>query len=245
MTGFGVSGSTLGVPDVGLMSATEMVDRARALNSACYPVPLIADGDNGHGDVLNVARITGLYERACVECIQLEDQVFPKRCGHMEKKEIVDREQATDKIKAAVDPRKSDDFLIMARTDARSIVGMDEALLRDEMFLAAGADLLFIEAPESETELRTIANEFDDHHLVANMVEDGKTPCLSFDALAEIGFSVVLFPVSSLLVVANTLRHTYASMIQQGTLPAKIKRVGSVRLKSVLTVMRKFCNLLG
>lgn len=219
MTGFGVSGSELGMPDIGLLTATEMADRARALAEATAPVPLIADADNGHGGELNVERMVRLYEQAGVACIQLEDQVFPKRCGHMASKQVIDREDAATKVKAAVNARKSDDFLIMARTDARAVVDLDEALRRGQDFLSAGADILFVEAPQSMEELRLVAETFKGAKLVANMVEDGKTPYLPLDELQELGFALAIYPVSSLLVVADRLRGVYAAMRASGRLP--------------------------
>ncbi len=225
MTGFGVSGSTLGVPDLGLLSATEMADRARALASATAPVPLIADADNGHGGILNVGRIVRLYEQADVQCIQLEDQVSPKRCGHMASKEVVDRTEAVAKITAAVDTRTDPDFLIMARTDARAVIDLDEALWRGESFLEAGADILFIESPQTEIEMRKIAETFEGTLLVANMVEDGMTPYLTRSDLQELGFAIALYPISSLLVVTKTLQDTYASMLDQERLPDEAVRL--------------------
>lgn len=225
MTGFGVSGSTLGMPDIGLMTATEMADRALAMTEAAAPVPLIADADNGHGGELNVARMVRMYEQADVACIQLEDQVFPKRCGHMASKEVIDREEAATKIAAAANARQSDDFLIMARTDSRAVIGLDEALRRGEAFLNAGADILFIEAPQSMEELRLVAETFKGAKLVANMVEDGRTPYLSIDELEKLGFAVALYPVSSLLVVAQRLQETYAAMHKNGRLPETTTRV--------------------
>ena len=147
MTGFGVAGSLLGVPDIGLVTATEMADRVRALAEAAGPAPLIADGDNGHGGPHNAARLTRLYEAAGAACIQIEDQVLPKRCGHLAGKEIVPLADAVARVKAVVGARTSPDFLVMARTDARAMAGLDEALRRGEAFLAAGADILFVEAP--------------------------------------------------------------------------------------------------
>ncbi|KEJ94859.1 2-Methylisocitrate lyase, PEP mutase family [Pseudosulfitobacter pseudonitzschiae] len=225
MTGFGVAGSTLGMPDIGLMSGTEMADRARAMASATAPVPLIADADTGHGGTLNVARLVTLYEQAGVQAIQLEDQVFPKRCGHMASKDVIDRIEARDKIAAAVAARRSDGFLVIARTDARAVLGFDEAMQRGEDFIAAGADLLFIEAPQSLTEMQTITQHFGGHKLVANMVEDGKTPYLSAQELGEMGYALMLYPVSSLLATAQLLKETYAAMRQAGKLPNDTNRM--------------------
>ena len=176
MTGFGVAGASFSLPDIGLVSAAEMTERVRAIAGASSPVPLIADGDNGHGGPLNAARLTRAYEAAGAQCIQIEDQVFPKRCGHMEGKEVVPLAEAAAKIRAAAEARASRDFKIMARTDARATHDLDEALRRGEAFLKAGADILFIEAPCDEAELRKVAETFKGVPLVANIVEDGKTP---------------------------------------------------------------------
>jgi len=225
MTGFGVAGSTLGVPDIGLMSATEMADRARAIAGATHSIPVFADGDNGHGGPLNAARLTRLYEQAGVACIQLEDQVFPKRCGHMENKEIVSISDAAAKIRAAVDARDNPDFKVMARTDARATHGFDEALRRGEAFLKAGADILFVEAPRSLDELEAVASAFKGVPLVANMVEDGKTPYLDGPTLQEIGYKIAIFPVSALLSVTERLQSLYSDMLAAHKLPIDVPRV--------------------
>ncbi|MCE9522339.1 MAG: isocitrate lyase/phosphoenolpyruvate mutase family protein [Alphaproteobacteria bacterium] len=225
MTGFGVAGSLLGVPDIGIVTATEMIDRVRALSAASAPVPLIADGDNGHGGTANVERLVRAYEQAGAACIQLEDQVLPKRCGHMDGKEVVSLEEGATKIRAAVRARTSRDFQIMARTDARSVLGFDEALRRADAYLEAGADLLFVEAPQSETELRTIAQRFKNVPLVANMVEDGKTPMQSAADLGALGFRLVLFPISALLAAARTAQRVYAGLLAKGAPDPEVDRV--------------------
>ena len=225
MTGFGVAGSLLGVPDIGIVSATEMIDRVRALAAAASPVPLIADGDNGHGGTANVERLVRAYEQAGAACIQLEDQVLPKRCGHMDGKEVVSLEEGTAKIRAAVRARDSADFLVMARTDARSVLGMDEALRRADAYLKAGADLLFVEAPQSEQELRAIGQRFSGVPLVANMVEDGKTPMLAPEDLRALGFRLILFPISALLAAARSAQRIYAGLLSHGKPDAAIDRV--------------------
>ncbi|MBP6014543.1 MAG: isocitrate lyase/phosphoenolpyruvate mutase family protein [Alphaproteobacteria bacterium] len=224
MTGFGVAGSHLGVPDIGIVSATEMTERVRALAAAAAPAPLIADGDNGHGGTANVERLVRAYEQAGAAAIQLEDQVLPKRCGHMDGKEVVTLEEGAAKIRAAVRARTSRDFLIIARTDARSVVNMDEALRRAEAYLTAGADLLFVEAPQSEQELRLVADRFKGTPLVANMVEDGKTPMLSATELGALGYRLVLFPISALLAAARTAERVYAGLLR-GKPDATIDRV--------------------
>jgi 2,3-dimethylmalate lyase len=225
MTGFGVAGSHLGVPDIGIVSATEMSDRVRALAAAAAPVPLIADGDNGHGGTANVERLVRAYEQAGAACIQLEDQVLPKRCGHMDGKEIVTLDEGAMKIRAAAAARASRDFLIIARTDARSVAGFDEALRRADAYLTAGADLLFVEAPQSEAELRAVADRFKGVPLVANMVEDGKTPMLSAADLGALGFSLVLFPISSLLAAARSAQRVYQGILGDGKPDPSIERV--------------------
>jgi 2,3-dimethylmalate lyase len=213
MTGFGVAGAAFGVPDIGLVGASEMSERVAAIVPACDGVPLIADGDNGHGGPLNAARLTRAYERAGAACIQLEDQVLPKRCGHMEDKEVVSRAQAAQKIRAAAEARSSKAFKIMARTDARATHGLDEALARGEAFLEAGADILFIEAPRSEEEMRRVAETFKGVPLVANLVEDGKTPLLAPGELQAMGYRLLLYPISALLSVAQRLEEVYARLL--------------------------------
>lgn len=234
MTGFGVAGSTLGLPDIGLLSATEMADRVRALAEAAMPAPLIADGDNGHGGPLNAARLTRLYEAAGAQCIQLEDQVFPKRCGHMEGKEVISLAEAAEKIRAAADARASRDFKIMARTDARATHDLSEALRRGEAFLKAGADILFIEAPRDMAELQTIARTFKGVPLLANMVEDGKTPYLSARVLEEIGYKIAIFPVAALLAVTRRLEEVYATLLRGEGLPAGEPRVTFQRYNEIV-----------
>jgi len=225
MTGFGVSGSTLGRPDVGLMTATEMADRTRAMAEACSGTWLIADGDTGHGGVLNVARMVRLYEQAGAAAIQIEDQVFPKRCGHMAGKQVIDASEAAAKIRSAVDARASPEFVIIARTDARAVTNLDDALRRGEMFAKAGADVIFIEAPQDLEEMRKVAETFKGMPLVANMVEDGKTPYLDTATLQELGFALAIYPVSSLLVVTKALQDAYCAMLDNGRLPRDAARV--------------------
>jgi 2-methylisocitrate lyase-like PEP mutase family enzyme len=215
MTGFGVAGSLLGVPDIGIVSATEMIDRVRALAAATAPVPLIADGDNGHGGTANVDRMVRGYEQAGAAAIQLEDQVLPKRCGHMDGKEVVSLEEGASKIRAAVKARASADFLIIARTDARSVHGMDDALRRADAYVKAGADILFVEAPQSLEELRLVAERFRGVTLMANMVEDGKTPLLSAAELGALGYRLVIWPVTALLTAAKAYEKVYKRLLAE------------------------------
>ena len=216
LSGFSVSGSMLAKPDIGLVTASEMTERARQIVAAVGDTPLIADGDNGYGGEHSVARLVNAYEQAGVQSIQLEDQVSPKRCGHMDKKQVVTLEEAVSKIGMAVRSRQSKEFLIMARTDTRATHGLDDALRRGEAFLKAGADMLFIEAPESIEEMEIIKQEFPDTVLVANMVEEGKTPELSLNQLADLGYQVVLRPISALLTATKALQGSYAALSQSG-----------------------------
>jgi 2-methylisocitrate lyase-like PEP mutase family enzyme len=214
LTGFGVAGAGFGVPDIGLVSASQMIERVDVIAAATAPVPLIADGDNGHGGPLNAAQLTRAYERAGAAAIQLEDQVSPKRCGHMENKEVVSTVEAVQKIRAAADARACKDFKIVARTDSRATHGLDEALKRGEAFLSAGADILFIEAPASREELRRIAETFAGVPLVANIVEDGKTPLLSAQEFGALGFKILLYPISALLAVTRRLETAYEQLLK-------------------------------
>lgn len=213
MTGFGVVGASFGVPDIGLIGPDQMTERVRAIAGAIAPLPLVADGDNGHGGPLDVVRLVRAYEQAGASAIQLEDQVIPKRCGHMEGKEVVSRAEASAKIRAASAGRSSASFKIIARTDARAVEGLDEALRRGGDFLEAGADALFIEAPQSEADLAKIAQTFKGAPLVANMVEDGKTPWLAPESLRALGYRIALFPITALLAATKTLEQVYAKVV--------------------------------
>ncbi len=212
MSRFSVAGATHGKPDIGLLTAGEMAAAATRVVESAGGIPVIADGDNGYGGPLNVARTVWEYEKAGVSCIQLEDQVHPKRCGHMENKQVVSRTEAVEKIRVAVDSRSDAAFLVMARTDARATDSLKEALVRAEQFLHAGADILFVEAPRSEKEMIAIATAFAGTPLVINLVEDGKTPWPSQAELKDMGYSIALYPVTALLHVARNLADTYAAV---------------------------------
>lgn len=215
MTGFGVVASYLGLPDAGLATYTDMVDRARPIASA-LEVPLIADADTGYGGLLNVRHTVRGYETAGVAAIQIEDQELPKKCGHTLHRRVIPVEDMARKVKVAVDSRTSDDTMIIARTDARTAYGLDEALRRAEAYAKAGADILFIEAPESEEELATIGRSFD-LPLIANMVEGGATPVLARERLAELGFQIAIYPAAGFLAAAAALEGIYSSLAEQGT----------------------------
>lgn len=223
VTGYGLSASVLGKPDVGLMTMSEMVSRVAAI-AETVSVPVIADGDTGYGNAVNVARTVREYEKAGAACIQLEDQVAPKKCGHMVGREVIPVEEMAGKIKAACDSRRDDDFLIMARTDARTVHGIDEALDRGKVYEEAGADILFIESPESVEEMRRITSSFS-VPVLANMVEHGRTPFMTACELEEIGYDLAIFPVSSLYAAAKAIADIFAVLKKEGTTKGLVERM--------------------
>ncbi|MGI6142390.1 MAG: isocitrate lyase/PEP mutase family protein [bacterium] len=215
MTGYGTSASVLGRPDVGLLTLTEMVTQARNIVNAVN-VPVIADADTGYGNVVNVMRTVREYERAGVACIQLEDQVAPKRCGHMLGREVIPAEEMVAKIRAAVEARQDPDLMIMARTDARTNHGIEEAIRRGKAYEEAGADILFIESPENEEEMRLVGSSFN-VPVLANMIEKGRTPLKTAKELEDMGFGLVIWPLSSVYVTAKAVRDLMVALKEQGT----------------------------
>ena len=216
MTGYGAVASALGLPDAGLATYTEMLDRVRMLAHA-VSVPFIADGDTGYGGLLNVDRTVRGYAEAGASGIQIEDQEFPKKCGHTEYRRVIPADDAVAKIRVAVAARLDQDFLIVARTDARYAHGIDEALRRAERFLDAGADILFVESPESLEEMRRVAETFRGATLLSNMVEGGRTPYLPASELESMGYKIALFPGTGFLAAAGALRAAYAHLKATGT----------------------------
>ncbi len=215
MTGYGVVASHLGLPDAGLATYSDMLNRVETIAGGTK-TPVIADGDTGYGGLLNVEHTVRGYEKAGAAGIQLEDQEFPKKCGHTPGRKVIPLEDMILKIRVAADTRDSSDMLIVARTDARTTLGLDEALRRAEAFAKAGADVLFVESPESEEEMRTINERFDLPTL-ANMVEGGRTPVLSKQALEEIGYSIAIFPATGFLAVGATLKAAYGTLKTEGS----------------------------
>jgi 2-methylisocitrate lyase-like PEP mutase family enzyme len=215
MTGYGTVASHMGLPDAGLATYTDMVGRVKAFASQAT-APLIADGDTGYGGLLNVRHTVRGYEEAGASAIQLEDQEFPKKCGHTPGRRVIPMEDMARKIRVAVESRSSPDFLVIARTDARTALGLDEALRRGEAYARAGADVLFIESPESEEEMRRIGRAFD-LPLVANMVEKGRTPVLSRAELESIGYRLAIFPVSALLAAIRAMSGVYGHIKATGS----------------------------
>jgi carboxyvinyl-carboxyphosphonate phosphorylmutase len=216
MTGFGTSAGHLGRPDVGLLTLSEMVDNARRIVQA-VDIPVIADADTGYGNPLNVIRTVREYEAAGVAAIHLEDQVMPKKCGHMEGKELIGPGEMVAKVSAAVAARRSADFLIIARTDARAVEGLAGALDRAQRYRDAGADILFIEAPQSTDEIRRIADRFAGVPLLFNYAEGGKTPAVTHGLLRDLGFRLVIFPLSTLLAATVAMRAVLAEIKAKGT----------------------------
>ena len=235
MTGFGTSASLLGRPDVGLLTMTQMVDQARRLAQA-VDIPLIADADTGYGNTLNVIRTVREYEGAGVAAIHIEDQIMPKKCGHMENKQVIAAAEMVEKIHAATEARSSPDFLIIARTDSRAVEGLDSALRRARQYREAGADMLFVEAPQSEDEIAQVAHAFPDVPLLFNWAEGGKTPPMELDRLKELGYRLVIFPIGALLVATQAVRALAAEIRDHGT---------AARLLAQTLSFREFNDMIG
>jgi len=203
MTGYGTSASRLGLPDLGFAGLAEMADHARNL-AAAVSVPLIADADTGYGNALSVRRTVQMYEAAGVAALHIEDQVAPKRCGHLSGHQIVPRAEFAGKIRAAVEARRDPDLLVIARTDAISAESFDEALRRGEAAVKAGADMLFIEAPRSEAQVTQVAKAFY-APLLYNYAPGGRSPLLPFARLRELGYAIILLPVDTLFVAVKAI----------------------------------------
>ena len=204
MTGYGTSASRLGLPDLGYAGLAEMADHARNL-AAAVEIPLIADADTGYGNALSVRRTVQAYEAAGVAALHIEDQVAPKRCGHLSGHQVIPRGEFAGKIRAAVEARRDPDLLVIARTDGISAVGFDEALRRGEAAAEAGADVLFIEAPRDEAQVERVARAFDTP-LLYNYAPGGRSPLLPFRQLRELGYAIILLPVDTLLVGVQAIR---------------------------------------
>ena len=214
VTGYGTVASYLGLPDAGIATYRDMIERiAQMVKMTTKPV--IADADTGYGGLLNVRHTVRGYEDAGVSAMQMEDQEFPKKCGHTPNRRVVPLEDMVRKIEVAVDSRRSDDFLIIARTDSRTSLGIDEAIRRGKAFAEAGADVVFIESPESEEEMRKVAAEID-APLFANMVNGGRTPLFSAAKLKEMGYSIAIHPAVGFLAVGAALEKAYRDLACNG-----------------------------
>src|SRR6266849_2365916 len=217
LTGYGTVASYLGLPDAGLATYTDMISRVERIAQGVNK-PVIADGDTGYGGLINVHHTVRGYEGAGAAGIQLEDQEFPKKCGHTPNRRVIATEDMVRKIQVAVDARASTGFVIVARTDARSSLGLDEALRRGEAYARAGADILFIESPESEEELTRIGSTVD-LPVLANMVHGVRTPLLEPDRLKELGFRIAIYPVVGFLAMAEAVRRAYDSVVAGEPVP--------------------------
>ena len=237
MTGYGQAASHLGMPDVGLLTQTEMLARAANFVETTEPlgVPVFADGDTGFGNAINVMRTVRLYERAGVAAIQLEDQVAPKKCGHMIGRQVVPAEEMVGKIRAAVAARRDPDFAIVARTDARTSCGIEEAIRRARLYAEAGADVLFVESPESVEEMKAITASVSKPCL-ANMVEGGRTPLLSAQELRDLGFRIVIFPTASTYTTCKAMSKLMDGLRRHGTTAPMLED---------MVTFEEFNNLIG
>ena len=234
MTGFGVVASYLGLPDAGLATYTDMVGRVNQICTIAN-TPLIADADTGYGGLLNVAHTLRGYSKAGAAAVQFEDQEFPKKCGHTPGRRVIPTADMVKKIRVAVEARGDDDILIVARTDARTAHGLDEALHRAEAYAKAGADILFVESPESEREMEKICASFE-LPLMANMVEGGKTPILSAGRLTELGYRIAIFPATGFLAAGAALDSVYKTLQRDGS---------SVGATAPLYPFNDFAKLMG
>ena len=220
MTGFGTAASVLGQPDVGLLTMSEMVSRAAALAAVTGDVPLIADADTGYGNPINVRRTVREYERACVAALHIEDQVWPKKCGHMEGKQVIPLDEMAQKVRAAVEARQDPDLVIIARTDANAVYGLEDALRRGKAYQEAGADVIFIEAPRSVEELRAIKQALPDIPLLFNWADTAKTPPLPLNQIRGLGYKLVIFPVSLLFATTHAMLQLL-EVFKQGQIPTE------------------------
>jgi 2-methylisocitrate lyase-like PEP mutase family enzyme len=234
VSGYSLAASTIGEPDFGLLTQTEVVERARQI-CASVDIPVIVDADTGYGNPLNVYRtVKDLIAAGAAGCF-LEDQVWPKKCGHMRNKKVIEHEQYLQKIAAAVEARGDADFFIVARTDAEAVLGLDEAIARVEAARALGADASFVEAPGSLGQLKEIGKRVP-KPMVANMIEGGKTPVLPKEELADMGFQLILYPLTGLYAAAASMRDFYQKLRDDGTTIGK---------ESELMQFAEFNDLIG
>ena len=208
-----------GFPDLGLMTLSEVIERARQVVAA-VKIPVIADADTGYGNALSVVRTVREFERAGVAAIHIEDQVTPKRCGHLDGKEVIPREEMEEKVRAALDARSDPDFILIARTDARAVQGVDDAIARARAFVRLGADAAFVEAAESEAELERIARELKGVPLIVNMTRGGKTPLLPAARLEAMGYRVAIFPSDTQRAAMHAMQETLAVLKRDGSTDA-------------------------
>ncbi len=245
MGGFATTASLLGRPDVGLLGGSEMIDSARRIAEA-VDLPVIADADTGYGNPINVIRTVREYEQAGVAAIHLEDQASPKRCGHMSGKTVIPVEDMVAKLRAAVAARSDPDFVLIARTDALALEGVDSAIDRARRYADAGADLLWVEAPTTEAEIEKIATRLEGCPILLNWVEQGRTPPISLDRIRALGIALVIFPIGSVLAMLAGLREYLAHLRAHGTpqgldkLPSFAQFTDAVGLGEIKELERRF-----
>jgi 2,3-dimethylmalate lyase len=243
LSGYCVSGTLLGAPDIGLVTQSEMAEAARRVCAAVPGTAVVVDADTGYGNESNVARTVDLWESAGAAGLFLEDQVWPKRCGHMAGKEVVDCDEWLAKLRTAVRHRST--LFVTARTDARGPLGLDDAILRARRAADLGVDALFVEAPESIDELERIADELRGHVLVANMVETGRTPLLTPDELHELGFDLVVSPLTGLFAAARALSEAYQRLHREGTLRDGLDSLVTFEEFSSMVELDRWADALG
>ena len=222
--GYAASAAAFALPDLGITTLTDMVDHARRMTSA-ITVPVIADADTGYGEVPQVIHTVHELERAGVAAIQFEDQVFPKRCGHMEGKKVIPAEEMVVKVRAALDARRNPETVIIARSDATAVTGLDDAIARSRMYADAGADVIFIDAPTSEDDLKAIATGGINAVLMVNISEYGKTPDLGAQRFEELGFGLVIYPSSTLFAAAQSTKELAAALMAEGSTVSSVPRM--------------------
>jgi methylisocitrate lyase len=240
-TGYGSSAALLGMPDFGFLNAGETVDNARRIIRA-VKVPVLVDADTGYGNPLNVWRLVHDLESLGAAGIFLEDQIWPKRCGHMVGKDVIPRDQYLPKLKAAVEARKSKDFIIVARTDARAPIGLDEAIERGKAYKKAGADVIFVEAPRSVEELKKVADEID-APLVANMIEEGVTPTMPAHELLKLGYRIAVFPLSALYSATYAMREALTELKKTGATKETRKMMVTFKDFNLFVDLDEYMNL--
>ena len=236
MTGFGTGVTRLGQPDVGLLTMSEMVDNASRIAEAVYPLPLIADADTGYGNPINTRRTIREYEKAGVAGVHLEDQDWPKRCGHLAGKRVIPAADMVAKIKAGCEARRDADFVIIARTDAIAVEGLESALERGEKYREAGADIVFIEAPVGREQVERVANHFKGVPLLYNMAASGKTPDIPAEELGKLGFKLAIFPNYVMLAAIPAIEHMLGELKKTGTIGP---------LRGQMADFKKFTEIVG
>jgi 2,3-dimethylmalate lyase len=241
-TGYGTSASLLALPDFGFLSITETVENARRITRAVN-IPLIVDVDTGYGNPLTISKLVDDLQRIGVSGIFLEDQVWPKRCGHMVGKEVINSQEYVQKLRSAIDAKKKDsDFIIVARTDAMAPLGIEEAIKRGKLYSEMGADIVFVEAPRSLDDMKNIANQID-APLVANMIEEGITPNLTSKELLEMGYKIALFPLSGLYSSTFAIFETFKTLKETGTTKSLKHKMMQFKEFNKLVNLDKYMNM--